>query len=339
MSKLILYDNTRLSDAKSCLRYYLLRHIYHWSPVGDRLPLTFGSGWHAMMEVVWPAHKDLYGPSNSKKDVIDAAYAAFLKVWMEEGKQPHPDDMSPDDLDAASPRTPMIALEMLYGYIDARENIFTDPSFSVLAVEAPFIVPLDPENESLWYVGRMDKEFMYRKRAYAGEHKTTALYRVNGGFSSDWVDSWSMDDQTDGYGYNMLHKYGKQSGGVWIDGALVHKKVHEFFKIIPLEKQPQQLDAWLYDTHTWIDSIEANKEVLAEREQLDTPYLAAFPRNRRSCVGKYGKCAFFDLCRAHANPAKIKDQVPLGFEVSPWQPFDQLKLEGIINRADVADSA
>src|SRR6185437_404933 len=334
-----LYDNSRLSDAKACMRYYLLRHVYGWTAEGVAVPLVFGSSWHAAQDVIWSNHTKLYGEAPVRNAVIEEAYAAFLKEWTEGGLL-HPDNMSPDDIDTYGARTPQIALEMAYGYIEARENLFTDPPFELMAVEEPFIIPLDPDDTTLWYVGRLDKKFRWKGKVRGLETKTTSLYRINGGFSADWIDSWSMDDQTDGYNFRLYTEYGKESGGVIIDGALVHKKVHDAFKLIPLEKQPNQLDAWLYDTRTWIDNIEANKAVLEERSKLDTPYLAAFPRNRRSCVGKFGKCQFFDLCRAHANPAKIRDEVPMGFKVEHWSPFDTLNLEKLgLDKESVAEGA
>lgn len=48
-----VYDNTRVSEFRTCPRKYYYRHVRHWKPTEDRLPLIFGGAWHAAMDVVW----------------------------------------------------------------------------------------------------------------------------------------------------------------------------------------------------------------------------------------------------------------------------------------------
>ena len=47
------YDNTRISDYKTCPRKYLLRHKYDLVAEGTPLALTFGLCWHDAMDVMW----------------------------------------------------------------------------------------------------------------------------------------------------------------------------------------------------------------------------------------------------------------------------------------------
>lgn len=328
MSQLKLYDNTRIGAARSCMRYYLLRHVYHWTADSKSTPLIFGSSWHEAMDVTWARHSDLYATKAARTDVIESAHQAFINEWVANGMT-HPDDMTPDDIDDLGARTPATALEMLHHYPEAREHLFKAKSFELLGIEEPFIVPLDPNDQTKFYVGRLDKRIRQGKQQHVYEHKTTTMYRISGTFSSDWIDSWSMDDQVDGYNYAMHLKYDEEAGGSYIDGALVHKKVHDGFKTIPIDKHFDQLQSWLYDTHTWIAQIERNTELYEETSQLDTPYLAAFPRNRKSCVSVYGRCQFFDYCRMNANPARTEG-VPIGFKVEKWEPFEELGLEKLL---------
>ena len=318
-----LYDSTRLDAARNCLRYFYYRHVMHLVPEGPAGPaLVFGSSWGAAMDVLWANHKDLYKTKETRNYVIDVAHKAFLEKWTVEG---YPAEPSLDELEELGARTPMTALEMLHSYVEKRENVLGDPGFELLSVEEPFAIPLDPNDATLWYVGRLDKVFRWRGSVLGSDHKTTSLYRVNGYFSSDWIDGWGMNDQVDGYSYALHLQYGDTAGGVWIDGALVHKKEHSGFKFIPIDKQMQQLDAWLWETYDWIHEIELNKAALQERAVLDTPYLAAFKKNRKSCVSVYGRCQFFDLCRMTPNPARIEG-TPIGFKIKKWEPMDELKL-------------
>ena len=274
-------------------------------------------------------HLENYAAPPSEFDrVVAEACAAFVAEWQHNG-MPHPDEISSDEMEEISPRTPQIAQEMFYHYIDARQQLFKDPSFKLLEVELPFAVPLDPSDETLWYVGRLDKLFEYRKKVYVGEHKTTSSYKKSptSPFRADFLDSFSPNAQVDGYLYKLNMDYDERAGGVWIDAALVHKTVHDGFAIIPIDRQFAQIDAWLWTAHYWINEIERNKAILKERSELDTPYLAAFPQNTASC-GNYGGCEFADICRAVANPAKLP-AVPLGYKIEKWSPFSEIKLEQI----------
>lgn len=333
--KITLFDNSRLSDFRKCPRYYLLRHVFDLSPEMKATALTFGSCWHEAMDVIWKHNKRLYESTTIRDVCIDEAYAAFIKKWLEDGMT-HPDELTMDEIDELLPRTPMVAMDMLYEYVAAREHIFTDPSFKLIAIERPFAVPLDPNNPYLWYVGRLDKIFMFRNQLVIGEHKTTTSYKKDGPFRSDFIDSFSPNTQVDGYLYagDLMTKtpssdlYRMTLSGVWIDAALVHKTVHDGFKFIPQERDAAMLDAWLYETHYWIDQVMGNRNVLNERMALGTPYLAAFPKNTQSCT-QYGACSGLDICRTISNPSELADRenTPLGYKREHWSPFLEVKLE------------
>ncbi len=278
---------------------------------------------------MWTRHIELYESKASRQAVIEAAYQAFLTEWVAQGF-PHPDDMSPDDFDQLSPRTPMTVLEMLHEYPDAREHLFRDSSFKLLDVEQPFIVPIDPENDKLWYCGRFDKLFEYRGQVIVGEHKTTATHagtkKTKYTFKSNYIDSWSLSPQIAGYNFALRQLYGDRSGGVWVDCALVHKDTHDLFKFIPIEVKDTMLDSWLWNLQVWVDQIVANKGVLPER--IDGDYLAAYPQNFHSCFEYNSACEFTDVCRMIPNPAKLTEP-PMGFKEEFWSPFRILDLEKI----------
>src|SRR5580765_8123250 len=254
MAKLRLYDSTRLDAAKKCMRYYYMRHEKHLKSEGTGPALVFGSAWGSALDVIWRRHKDLYEEKELRADVVEEAYTAWITKWTAEGFK-HPDAMTIDDIDDLGARTPTNALEMLGHYINARENLFTDPSFELLTIEEPFIVPLDPNDPTLFYVGRMDKVFRYRNQVLGLDHKTTtdssgSIKSKSVTFSGTWIDSWGKNSQLDGYSFVGHQQYGASFGGIWIDGALVHKTVHDAFKLIPIDKQLPQLDKWLWNTIT-----------------------------------------------------------------------------------------
>lgn len=314
MTALRLYDNTRLSDFKRCPRYYYYRHIRNWVASGVGLPLVFGSAWHAAQEEIWPALVEGKMPQN---EVVERAYLAFLAEWQKEGL-PWPLDLETEQ--EFAPRTPANALEMIHGYVEIRAKQMGD--LEMVSVEKPFAVPLDPEDATLFYVGKIDKiiRVKSRKKYRAIEHKTTTAYSKGAGFRSSFVDSFSPNSQVDGYLYCLHMTFPDAVEGVWVDAALVHKTEHEVFKFIPVEKKLDQLDAWLWETRSWIDLVEANKK--QAEGQHNHEYMAAFPKNTNSCHDFNKSCQYIDLCKAWANPSN--KPLPLGFQEEVWDPLDRL---------------
>lgn len=327
MTTLRLYSHSRLETFRQCLRKGYYSYIRQWAGEGSGLDVTFGSSFHAAMDVIWANHK---AQGDERKAATAQAYQAFIAEWVKAGFT-HPDEMSPDDFDALGAKSPPIAHEMLHNYWDAREHIFLDPSFELLDIERPFAVPLDPNDPTLFYVGKLDKIFRYRGRVIVGEHKTSGQYKIGGVFRQSYIDSFSPSAQIDGYLFalHMLIAEGAfgheaKSGGVWVDAALAHKKIHDGFKLIPIERKMEHLDEWLWEVMTLVDTIEGNKAALAGASP-EQPYLAAFSKNTSAC-GNYSGCRYRDLCRSYANPERERE-TPLGFVVKAESMFERLKLE------------
>lgn len=316
------YDNTRISSFRVCPRMYYYRHVKHWVPERISTALVFGGAWHEGMDVIWKGLKE--DPNIDAETLARKAFQAFLADWIESGL-PSPDEMTVEVEEYIGYRHPMNAYEMFINYIDERRKFMAQPGFELLEVEIPFAVPLIPDDETLFYVGRLDKVFTLSTGIYVGEHKTTSEYKKGGPFKDSFIDSFSPNSQVDGYLFAGKSKYGKAFQGVWVDAALVHKTIHDAFKLIPIERLDSQLDSWLWETLYHVKQIEANK---AQIETLDAndDYLAAFPKNTSSC-SMYGGCAYRDICKMLSNP--LGHDTPNGFKVEPWSPFKELELEKI----------
>lgn len=309
-----LFDNTRLSDFKRCPRLYYFRHVLHWVPDYKRIPLIHGSAWHKAMEYIW-AHAPGY--TGHPRDIVMPAYEEFLKEWETLGMDRN---LSAEQEKELSPRTPRTALNMLLGYVEARAHMFRDPSLKVLSIERPFVVPLDPERDDQFYIGLIDKIIQYRGKVLALEHKTTSQYRKNGPFKNSFVDSFSPNSQVDGYQYALHILYPDQSGGVWVDAALVHKS-EEGYLFIPIERQQQQLDGWLWEVRYWIEMVKMNQEEL-QKVRPEHTYMAAFPKNTNSCFDFGSACAYLDMCKAWSNP--VGKSLPPSMKIEKWEPLDHI---------------
>lgn len=313
-------DNSMLQDYRKCHRYYYLRHERDWTSAEERRPLIFGAAWHAAMAVIWQGFGKL-----SEDKLLALAYQAFMDTWVEEGG---PREMTLQVIEKWEPRTPMVAQEMLINYVRDRASILE--KMKVLSVEQPFAVPVFADRSDIWLIGRKDVRAIIGGQRRLVEHKTTTAYKKDGGFKSDFLDSFSPNSQLETYLFSESVGEKNPCQEIWVDAALVHKQVHDKFKFIPVSYATEAMDAWLWETRDWVTRI------LSEYERLDAgtgaaTHMTAFPRNDWACQGKYGACQFLPICRSIPNPSKLKAP-PEGFVVDHWEPFDVLHLDKIMER-------
>ena len=317
------YDNTRIADYKKCPRSYFIRHTLGWTTVGSsKAPaLVFGSSWHAGMDAIWAgASQQMKASSTLDTDsLVDSALQAFELQWTDDGFEYN---LSMEELDALAPRTPGIAHEMFHNYVIHHERLLANAK--VISIEQPLAVPF-PELTDTWYVGRLDKVIEQNGQVTILEHKTTTAYAISGQFQRDYCDSWYAAPQIKGYQFAGTLYYPKLQS-VWVDAALVHKKVHDAFKFIPVSHSWPLLQEWVYDTKEWIIRIQRDESTYENHRELTQ---GNFPRNEDSCFGKYGTCPFLDICRSVSDPSKLTE-VPAGYVQERWEPFDTLGLDRLI---------
>lgn len=316
-----MVDNTMISDHRTCDRYFYYRHIRGLTPETTSPALVFGSAWHDAMDVVWKLLT-----KNPEIDTTKCAELAFLDWHINWKKAGFPglDEMSGDIDYRFAVRNPATALEMIYSYIEKRRSFIS--KCEMIAIEQPFAVPLDPRDNNLIYVGRLDKVVKHEGEIKIIEHKTSSEYAKGPGFKRSFADSFSPNSQIDGYLFAGRMLYGSHCRNILVDAALVHKEHHDTFAFFPIRRQEAHLDAWLWETRVRIDQIEANLSAFTKSPK-SAPYMAAFPKNTSSCT-KYNGCQYLDLCKMWANP-KGREEVPDGFKYEVWEPFDLLKLNKI----------
>lgn len=311
------YDNTRISTYKTCPRSYFIRHVLGWRPEGTGIPLVFGLSWHDGQDEVWE-----YAKEDSPAQLADRAFEKWKETWSDWGLSP---SMSLHDAEYYAPRTPGTAREMYHHYVSERWRMLQESE--VIAIEQPFAVPM-PDMDNHWYIGRLDKTVDYNAQLLILEHKTTTAYATSGMFRSDYIDSWFSSSQVKGYQFGGgLYYPGLQ--GVWVDAALVHKKIHNAFRFIPVSHNFTLLEEWIGGTKQWVADISAEEEAYKEAGELKP---GMFKKNEESCFGKYGSCPFLDICRTTPDPSKCEEPPP-GFVHEPWEPFSILGLDKLVQEA------
>lgn len=308
-------DNSEISTYKVCPRSHFIRYILGWRKEGSATALIFGGAFHAGLDEVWGQASVL--PQN---ELASAASEAFNTFWYEAGMEVN---LSLAEQDRLLPRTPGIAKEMYHNYVISRSKMLREAE--VLSVEQPFAVPM-PGMEDVWYIGKLDKAIQYNGQTVALEHKTTTAYATQGNFRTDYVDSWYTNAQVKGYEFGGA-LYFPSLSGVWVDACLVHKKVHDAFKFIPVSHSWDIINEWAWDTREWINQITREEEEFRQAGKLEP---GMFRKNEESCHGKYGPCPFIDICRTTADPSKLNEPPP-GFIEERWEPFDKLHLAKLIN--------
>lgn len=317
-------------DAQTCPRLYWLRH-HEWLTEADaKIWFAFGGAWGSAMDVIW---KLCCGKKFNKNHVAELAFEAFVAEWVKRGEK-DPDDIDDDELERIKFRNPATAHEMIFYYIERRTGMFQQPSIQLLSVEEPFAVPLMKENVDILYGGRWDKIIKLHGSIRAIEHKTTTAWRYPRNLREEYLKSFLPNNQIDGYIYAGRMKYGRQFNNVYVDIALVHKSQHDVFELLPIDRGPGDLEAWLWDTWYWVNEIERNLEASKTVKPSD-PYMHAFPKKTASCYRFPHNCQFLPVCSTMSNPMGIKARPPKDnygnpiFRIEKWDPFDHLKLDKI----------
>jgi hypothetical protein len=268
------------------------------------------------MDAIWGNAK-----VTSQQNLRSLAMDAFTEHWEAAGM---PDARALDEQDRLLPRTPGVAAEMYTHYISQRWNMLQ--ASEVISIEQPLAIPM-PGLEGKYYIGKLDKVIDYNGQVLILEHKTTTAYAINGNFQPYFTESWNSAPQIKGYEVAAGLYYGK-IGGVWVDASLVHKKVHDAFKFIPVAHQAPMLAEWLDDTKEWIRRIEKDETNYKIHGELRD---GMFPKNEESCFGKYGTCPFLPICSTVTDPSKLKEP-PVGFIEERWEPFNKLRINEILNK-------
>lgn len=337
-----IYDNTEVSTHRTCNRKHFFRHEMHLTRAGTSPALTFGLAWHRACDIIW-LHAGSMSKVRNQPETIDLAklaYRAWEDCWAEEG-YPREIDMDKDWENQLKARTPNTAIEMILSYIIERFDLMKF-QYKLVAVEQPFIVPLDSNDANLWYSGRLDKVVEKVSGPGAGmryiiDHKSTSAYAKDGGFLPSFTESFSPNSQVDGYAYGARMLYGDDFGGVYIDGALVHKLHHDVFGFFPVSRSMDQMDAWLWEVREEIRRIENDKEILQIQYSgtepdivekcnvsvFNLPYMPAAPKNTGACYNFNSPCTYMELCKSWGNPIHgiVEIGIPAGYIAERWSPF------------------
>jgi len=305
-------DSTKLRCFMTCPRLYLYEYIFGWQPTEPDVHLVFGIAWHLAME-----HLLLHGYGANS---VAEAYQLFLARYRE--------DFSDPDLDEVrAPKTPEIAFGTLVEY----SAYYGRDNFEVLDTEIAGSVPIQVGHDGERRVHfRVDAIVKDKLGVWVMDHKTA------GKIDKRWRNSWATNCQVGTYTHAVNSMYG---GDPIVKGFLVNgveikratkkqqaegREIGGEFERLPIMKQPDMMQVWLWETNQLVDSLEFETEILLEECSKSDQILKAFPRNTESCT-KYSGCPFVDYCAGWPNPLRKAKSPPPGLKVDYWDPREQWK--------------
>ena len=223
-----IYDSSKVQEFMSCPRKYFYRYILGWEIDSPNIHLVFGEAWHRAMESI------LQGGGSVES--IDKGYNRFLEYYRRY--------FSEIEDGGNFPKVPGSIVPALVQYVAQYKHI-TD---KVLYTEISGTAPIS-ESRSIHFrldsILRSDTEGIYSL-----EHKTGSALRQT------WLDQWLLKMQVGTYTHVLYCMYDrKEVYGVKINGAIFRKKDTEFVRV-PVRKDNNMMNVWLWNVNHYIELIE-----------------------------------------------------------------------------------
>ena len=238
-------------------------------PAGRSLPLVFGSAFHKGMEALMTG-KSIDEAVNEAK-----AYA-----------------INEDLITISDTKRNITTLEIMLRDWEVQNRTSPNRASTVVIddtplVEASFCFKLaDIDGYEVMWAGTIDAVVRRSDGLWVMDHKTTSR------LGETFADDKQRSDQMLGYVWaaqQISEVLREPIKGVLINAASMQSK-GPVFQTYPLPYAPSAVDAWLEDIKTNLHFL------IKELEEFDFGNNHV-RTNRESCVKKYGKCPYFDVCQ------------------------------------------
>jgi len=293
-----LIDNSTLEHYQACAWFYYATDIRLRVPVANRAGRNFGSTLHAG----WRTRYRMCGADAVPEGALPVINQS-MQEWLEEHPQPEDDFRNYDH-----------ACRIMAAY---NEQYGNEP-FKIVAlagkriIESSFVVPLGTVNTiPILYCGRIDLGIEDNEGIWSFDHKTAFQ------FGGSFTDQMEQDGGQRGYTWALRKKLGTSVVGYKINAVRIRRPnkdgitpVDETdFLRIPKHLSEEDLEDWRSDVLNLIEHI----FYCHTHDQ--------WPRSRRSCVGRYGRCDMFDVCTVARGSREAALESNL-FTANTWTPLN-----------------
>ena len=307
----ILLDNSSLEYLQTCPRSF----EYHWLrkriSSADKAALNFGAGLHIGLAT----RAKLYG-SGQVPDT-DVAINASMQTWFTDHPQPLDDYRSLD-----------YAIEAMRGY----NKLYRNESWKLKLVagkplvEASFMHELGKvQNIPVFYTGRVDLLVTDSLGDWVVDHKTSSQ------FGDSFMFEMQVSAQMIGYCWAFQQTYGHKPCGYIVDAIRTRPPTKEEKMLLSYGGKPEfrkdnyyrlpwhvtqeQIDEWKADTLAQVATAVWHHDS------------GIFPRHKKWCVGKYGKCQYYDTCTLPVEQ-RLEHLASNSFMDNEWSPLNKPQQKG-----------
>lgn len=274
-----LIDNSTIETLTTCPRALQYQKLNQRVLAGGKTALHFGSAIHLALE-----HRYKTCGSGQPDYAVEDEQGQLLVKYFEQNPPPLDDHRNAEHcfnlIKHYNQRYPVEPFKLLF-----------DAKTQKPMVELSFMLPLYTRKDGMrvFYTGRIDLPVNWDGGVIIIDHKTTSM------LGSTFFDELSMSAQQLGYSWAFQELSGLPVRGFCINALRTSKK--------PMK--PKNGDAaW------WDESIQRNITYLrpGQLEEWRTNAIALveeffwhydnqyMPMKTKWCVGKYGKCSYFDVC-------------------------------------------
>ena len=321
-SLLFRVDWSSIESLLSCNRSAEFK-LVHSRQSGSRAALTFGAAIHAGLEV-WYRNKHKIGIEFAHEDLLSQCYSAIESTFAASPPSHFAPDYRTSDYAVQSfhsyishykdeiltPFThqdkPMVEFSFSFplGKSELPTSVFQQWGYGTLtdnaeleqaAVEALITFPTIPIQ--IEWSGIVDMLAEINGSLYVVDHKTTSI------LSQDFFDGFEIAMQPVGYFAAMRAAFPELPIKGFLANVLACRKpVAAFTKSgKPTSSKPFEALRRQYAYSDW-HVEEFKRDALALVEELFANLTNSyFPRKTTWCIGKYGKCPFFDVCALPPN--------------------------------------
>lgn len=285
----LLLDNSTLSKLNVCPKEFALSFLHKRITAGDKPALNFGGAMHLALAHRYKKHGGAATTEETQQEQNAILSAHF--------------DASPNPV--GDYRQLGLAQQMIkvYNRLIKKEDFEIVEANGTRLVESSFMLPLCeithfeidgdfPRGKTIpvYYTGRIDLIVQDSSGLWVLDHKTTSVMG-----QSLW-DDMKMTPQMLGYMWACEQTLGKLPVGYIVNALRVNrpKKMDEYdddsgvtgddFKRMPEYKNADDIAHWKMNTIALI------------REFFYHYAQGYFPEKRSWCVGKYGKCQYYEVC-------------------------------------------
>lgn len=182
-----------------------------------------------------------------------------------------------------------------------------------IAIEKQLPKVVEDQGKYTW-MGRIDAICEYRGKYWLVDHKSTSM------FGEKFLDDKIRSPQFLGYYFLanelVLREFGKPLEGVLINAICTGTKEVKF-GLYELPFQSWQVDEWIKET---VVKMKNQRFVLHNSYYHET----TVPCERETCVTKYGRCNFFEVC--DNAPSIRENTLRQLFAKNDWSPLHDKKV-------------